>query len=281
MAISGAASKVAKKFQNSKINKKLTKKLDDVTSSLKSKTKNITANIAKKTKEATQKVVNTVSDKAKTIANKTLSGTNTVKNAINNVPKSAKNKVASVIDSLGEGILTVQNTFALGEIAKTKYGQVVVKKIKTGFGQSGEETLSQLLSKDVKKLKNMFFSQGNKRGGTTTVTHRGTNENIAKKLQQGYLPANYPNPNNAVTRAIDHSKPAVWVSEGKPNLFNRIFSGMVGKRGEASITFEVDSSLLKKPNGLIKRFFGKAQRVIEADVPIPDDVIIKWGGGKE
>ena len=72
MAISGAASKVAKKFQNSKINQKLTKKLDDVTSSLKSKTKNITANIAKKTKEATQKAVNTVSDKAKTIANKTL-----------------------------------------------------------------------------------------------------------------------------------------------------------------------------------------------------------------
>ena len=72
MAISGAASKVAKKFQNSKTNQKLTKKLDDITSSLKSKTKNITANIAKKTKEVTQKAVNTVSDKAKTIANKTL-----------------------------------------------------------------------------------------------------------------------------------------------------------------------------------------------------------------
>lgn len=83
-----------------------------------------------------------------------------------------------------------------------------------------------------------------------------------------------------VTRALDHSKPAVWVSEGKPNWFNRIFSRMVGKRGEASITFEIDSSLLTKPDGLIKRFFGKAQRVIEGDVPIPDDVIIKWGGGK-
>ena len=164
MAISGAASKVAKKFQNSKINQKLTKKLDDVTSSLKSKTKNITANIAKKTKEATQKAVNTVSDKAKTIANKTLGGTNTVKNAINNVPKGEKNKVASVIDSLGEGILSVRNVFAPQKVINVEPIKIAVKDIKTGFGQSGEETLSQFLSKDVKQLKTMFFSQGNKSG---------------------------------------------------------------------------------------------------------------------
>lgn len=55
---------------------------------------------------------------------------------------------------------------------------------------------------------------------------------------------------------------------------------MIGKRGETSITFEIDSSLLKKPDGLIKRFFGKSQRVIEGDVPIPDNVIIKKGGDK-
>ena len=153
MAISGAASKVAKKFQNSKINQKLTKKLDDVTSSLKSKTKNITANIAKKTKEATQKAVNTVSDKAKTIANKTLNGTST--------SKSVKNKVASAIDSLGEGILNVQNAFA----PTYEFAEIgPIKAIKTGFGESGEETLSQFLSKDVKQLKTMFFSQGNKSG---------------------------------------------------------------------------------------------------------------------
>ena len=166
MAVSGAASKVAKKFQNSKINQKLTKKLDDITSSLKSKTKNITANIAKKTKEATQKAVNTVSDKAKTIANKTLSGTNTVKNAISNgiknAPKGEKNKVASVIDSLGEGILSVRNVFAPQKVINAGPINIVVKDIKTGFGQSGEETLSQFLSKDVKQLKTMFFSQGNK-----------------------------------------------------------------------------------------------------------------------
>ena len=167
MAISGAASKVAKKFQNSKINQKLTKKLEDVTSSLKSKTKNITTNIAKKTKEATQKAVNTVSDKAKTIANKTLNGTKTVKNAISNgiknAPKSEKNKVGSVIDSLGEGILNVQNAFAPSyEFA----GVGAFKVTKNGFGESGEETLSQALSKDVQKLKNMFFSQGKERVST-------------------------------------------------------------------------------------------------------------------
>ena len=162
MAISGAASKVAKKFQNSKINQKLTKKLDDVTSSLKSKTKNITANIAKKTKEATQKAVNTVSDKAKTIANKTLSETNTVKNAISNgiknAPKGEKNKVASVIDSLGEGILSVRNVFAPSyEFA----GVGAFKVTKNGFGESGEETLSQALGKDVQKLRTMFLSKNN------------------------------------------------------------------------------------------------------------------------
>ena len=153
MAISGAASKVAKKFQNSKINQKLTKKLDDVTLSLKSKTKNITANIAKKTKEATQKAVNTVSDKAKTIANKTLNETST--------SKSVKNKVASAIDSLGEGILSVRNVFAPQKVINAGPIKIVVKDIKTGFGQSGEETLSQALGEDVQKLKTMFFSKEN------------------------------------------------------------------------------------------------------------------------
>ncbi|MFQ9883034.1 MAG: hypothetical protein ACLRXV_08120, partial [Clostridium sp.] len=37
------------------------------------------------------------------------------------------------------------------------------------FGQSGEETLSQFLSKDVKQLKTMFFSQGNKSGSKTKL----------------------------------------------------------------------------------------------------------------
>ena len=170
MAISGAASKVAKKFQNSKINQKLTKKLDDITSSLKSKTKNITANIAKKTKEATQKAVNTVSDKVKTIANKTLNGTST--------SKSVKNKVASAIDSLGEGILNVQNAFA----PTYKFAEIgPIKAIKTGFGESGEETLSQFLSKDVKQLKTMFFSQGNKSGKYSTQI----SPEMEKKILEG------------------------------------------------------------------------------------------------
>ena len=69
---------------------------------------------------------------------------------------------------------------------------------------------------------------------------------------------------------IDHKNHAVWISEGKPTWFNRIFSGMVGKRGEASITFEVSSELIKKPSG-IKKIFGKVQRVIEQDVKIPEN----------
>lgn len=82
-----------------------------------------------------------------------------------NTPKGEKNKVASVIDSLGEGILSVRNVFAPQKVINAGPINIVVKDIKTGFGQSGEETLSQFLSKDVKKLKTMFFSQGSEGAG--------------------------------------------------------------------------------------------------------------------
>ncbi len=121
----------------------------------------------------------------------------------------------------------------------------------SGLGVVGGIAHSVNSVKNFNKMRGSLSSKDK----TALVAHGGPNENIAQKFQQGYLPANYPNPNNAVTRALAHSKPTVWVSEGKPNLFNRIFFCMVGKSG-------------------------KAQRVIEADVPIPDDVIIKWGGGK-
>lgn len=52
---------------------------------------------------------------------------------------------------------------------------------------------------------------------------------------------------------------------------------MVGKRGEASITFEVPSELIKKTSG-IKKIFGKVQRVIEQDVEIPENVIVRKTG---
>lgn len=54
----------------------------------------------------------------------------------------------------------------------------------------------------------------------------------------------------------------------------------VTEKAEASITFEVDSSLLKGSNGVFKRWFGKIQRVIEKEVMLPEDVIIKYGGRK-
>ena len=52
---------------------------------------------------------------------------------------------------------------------------------------------------------------------------------------------------------------------------------MAGKQGEASITFEVPSELIKKPSG-IKNIFGKFQRVIEQDVEISEDVIVRKAG---
>lgn len=109
-----------------------------------------------------------------------------------------------------------------------------------------------------------------------TVTHRGTNESISSKLKQGFLKANYPRPNNAFTRWFDHPKSAVWVSEGQPTWWNRIWSGMIGKNGQASITFNVNKSLIKQPAGWGKRWFGKSQRVIEQDVPIPEDAIVRY-----
>ncbi|MDE7424688.1 MAG: hypothetical protein K2N51_13540, partial [Lachnospiraceae bacterium] len=118
----------------------------------------------------------------------------------------------------------------------------------------------------------MFAKSGS---GTTLVTHRGTNEHIEKVLQQGYIRAY--GPRTPIDAFIDHKNPAVWISEGRPTWFNRIFSGMVGKRGEASITFEVPSELIKKPSG-IKKIFGKVQRVIEQDVEIPENVIVRKAG---
>ncbi len=41
---------------------------------------------------------------------------------------------------------------------------------------------------------------------------------VIQKLDQGYLSANYPRPNNAFTRFTEHSEKAVWVSERRPNI---------------------------------------------------------------
>ena len=190
----------------------------------------------------------------------------------------ATNSGKRLADAMYEGqqVKKAVDKVSRGVSSKATETAFVMNKGKKVVGGTGVAKSKGGLELDLQ----FFAESGRKSGRKTIITHRGTNESIAQKLQQGYLPANYPNPNNKVTRALDHSKPAVWVSEGKPTLFNRTFSGMLGKRGEASITFEIDSTLLKKPDGLIKRFFGKAQRVIEGDLPIPDDVIIKWGGGK-
>ena len=143
--------------------------------------------------------------------------------------------------------------------------------------QGGNVVQSAAVSNATKKVAGGSEATGQHKS-KTLVTHRGTNEHIKEVLEQGYIKAY--GPRTTADKLIDHNGLAVWVTEGKATWFNRIFSGMHGKKGEASITFEVDSSLLKRPNGAVKRWFGKIQRVIEEDVMLPEDVIIKYGGRK-
>lgn len=115
----------------------------------------------------------------------------------------------------------------------------------------------------------------NKRTQKVIITHRGTNASIEQKLREHCLAANYPIPDWKILRRLEHSKKAVWVCEGKPTLWNKLWSGMVGMRGEAYLYFEINKALIKTPDGLLKRWFGKSQRVIEQDVQIPDNVVCK------
>lgn len=113
-----------------------------------------------------------------------------------------------------------------------------------------------------------------------TVTHRGTLKSIKKKQDKMLLKANYPVSNNWVTRKLEDDKKVVWVSKGQPNWYNKMWSGMARKRGEASITFEIDETKVRKPSGLKRIFscacFGRAQLVIDGDVIIPDNAIFKF-----
>ena len=89
------------------------------------------------------KSVNTALDKAKNIANKTLKGTNTLKNSIEKkLNVSKKNKL---------------------EINTNK------------------ETLSNILDKDVQKLKNIFFNQSNKDGKKTVSLWNRIKNKFLKK----------------------------------------------------------------------------------------------------
>ena len=166
--------------------------------------------------------------------------------------KYAEDKQPVGVETLGEVATLWLSIFAAGTSAKS-------------FGMNGN------------KLKSIAVKEklGSKSVSKTLVTHRGTNEHIEKVLQQGYIQAY--GPRTPIDAFIDHKNPAVWISEGNPTWYNRIFSGMVGKRGEASITFRVPSELIKKPSG-IKKIFGKIQRVIEQDVEIPDNVIVRKVG---
>ena len=158
---------MAKKFQNSKINQKLTKKLDDVTSSLKAKTKNITANIAKKTKEATQKAVNTVSNKAKNVANKTLKGSNSLKKGIKNY-FSSKKKGAVRLD-----VLLPEKLFGeeIVENAEETITEQTLKKAQIQYDANDLDIASSISSNEtISQLKTMFFSQGSEGVGNPELS---------------------------------------------------------------------------------------------------------------
>ena len=93
--------------------------------------------------------------------------------------------------------------------------------------QGGNVVQSAAVSNATKKVAGGSEATGQHKS-KTLVTHRGTNEHIKEVLEQGYIKAYGPRKN--ADSWVDHNKKAVWVSEGKPTWFNRIFSGMTGKK---------------------------------------------------
>lgn len=100
------------------------------------------------------------------------------------------------------------------------------------------------------------------------VTHRSTNEKMLLIQQSMLLKAGYTSKNRWRLQ-LEEMNRVVWVSLGNSTLWNRINSGMLFS--EASVTFEIDESRVRKPNGLIKRLLGKSQRVIDGDFDIPSN----------
>ncbi len=89
-----------------------------------------------------------------------------------------------------------------------------------------------------------------------------------KLIQQTMLlKANYSSTNKFRLK-IEEKNKVVWISIGKPNLWNLINSGMIFS-SEASVTFEIEENRVRKPSGILKRFFGKSQYVIDGDVNLP------------
>ncbi|WP_400154863.1 hypothetical protein [Bacillus thuringiensis] len=75
---------------------------------------------------------------------------------------------------------------------------------------------------------------------------------------------------------MEDSEKVVWFSKGKPSCWNKAMLGMFGKRGEASVTFEIEENRLRKPNEIIKKWFGDTQLVIEGDVKITENAVFKF-----
>jgi RHS repeat-associated protein len=202
-----------------------------------------------------------------------------------------KSFTGEVIDDRGDGIheLSSWGRAGYGALSVVEAGLIAspwIGKAIAARSGSASEVIPKTLAQGVGPVVNSTSSSAGAGGRASsisdelvTITHRGTPESIARKVAQGNLPSNLPRPNNALTRLLDHPRSAVWVSEGSPTWWNRLWSGMVGRRGSASISFEVPRNTVQSPSGWLKRWFGRSQRVIEQDVPIPPNARINNPGG--
>lgn len=120
----------------------------------------------------------------------------------------------------------------------------------------------------------MSIKNNNENLKIVTVTHRGTNENIIKKVNAGKLIPHLTIVGNEKRRKLEDIRPVIWICEGKPSIWNKLNSGMVSKQGEAYISFKLEKNRIDKPTG-IKRIFGKSQRVITEEILLEEKSIVE------
>lgn len=108
-------------------------------------------------------------------------------------------------------------------------------------------------------------------------THRGVKKHIQECLDK--MRIDVPGKEQVKHKIMDHDKPCIWVSEGYANIWNYIWSGMIGNpfsknpKKKYYITFS-SIKKAKRPSG-IKRIFGKSQCVFEDTIFLNKENIIK------
>jgi hypothetical protein len=103
-------------------------------------------------------------------------------------------------------------------------------------------------------------------------THRGRAEHIEDCMEKKCIPM----PKRVVplcARILDHSRPCIWVSKGRPTWWTYIFSGCFQFRYKSYIVFETEEKA-KTPNRLKMMFF-HSQKVFEHDICFKDIKILE------